>query len=270
MRRVRFLAVLLALVAAGPVACTTRLSEQEVISRLSAQLNLPAPDIRVRTISKDALPIARIDYGGAEADVRFRRQAGTWVIDAVARGDGWEPAATALPSLAHRLVEQARARWTSDVMPRYAGTVKLLVGWSELLGASCGEGLPMTEQALLALHGEWHRTLFPNRGVAFHHSGLFLRDGWNRAMRIQFSATRVLVTSAGADGKFDTVDDVRLLYARTSVRVGVNDCQAHYTIPGFVDAALGRPDAPSQWNCSDMLAAFKQARMLDIVQEPSR
>jgi hypothetical protein len=269
-RRVRFLAVLSALAALGATACASRLSEQDVTARLSTGLNLPAADIHVRSISEDTMPVARIDYRGAVADVRFRRQDRTWVVDAVASGSGWQPAEKALPVLARDLVQTARARWTGEVMPRYAATVKLLVGWSELLTESCGRGFPASEAALLDLHAEWHRTLFPNRGVAFHNSDLFHRDAWQRLMRTEFAPSRVVVVSAGADGKFDTADDVRLSYARTTRAGGATDCEPHYTIPGFVADALGRPDAPSQWNCSDMLAAFKQARMLDIVGEPAR
>src|SRR5512136_2094429 len=84
-RRVPFVFGALAASVLALAACAPKLNEQDVTTRLSSQLNLPASAISVRSISRDSRPVATVDYGGAVADVRFRRQDGTWVIDAVAR-----------------------------------------------------------------------------------------------------------------------------------------------------------------------------------------
>lgn len=251
------------------LACSPRLDEGQVRTRLVEQMQLRGDDLRVRTIGRESLPVATIDYGGIEAQVRFRRQDGVWVIDAVGGSGRWEPADRNLSVLGQRLTEQAKVHWAQDVMPRYAKTMRLFVGWTELLGRVCDTGLPVGENVLMDLHAVWHRTLFPGRGTEFHNSDLFQRDGWRRPLRESFSASRVDVQSGGADGRMDTADDLRVSYERIERRPGIVACSPHYTVPAYVEAALGNADAPTEWNCSDMLAAFKKAQMLDVAPAPS-
>jgi hypothetical protein len=37
-------------------------------------------------------------------------------------------------------------------------------------------------------------------------------------------------------------------------------------MPAVVAEALGRSDAPAQWNCADLVSALKKGEMLDLVQ----
>ncbi len=247
-------------------ACTSRLDEQQVRARLLEQSNLRGDLLTIRSISSADLPVAVIDYGGVETQVRFRRQDGVWVIDAVGEAGRMEPADRAARALGERLAEKAHARWLADVMPRYARTLKLLVGWSDLLAQACGTGLPVSNLALFDLHATWHRTLFPNRGTEFHITDLFERDAWRRSLRTSMSFSRIEVVSAGPDATLGTPDDMRMVYERTVRGGGMTVCGAHYVLPEFVVDALGRADAPPDWNCSDMLQAFKQARILDVVK----
>ncbi len=261
----RYLMLALAPVFVLVLACAPRLGDQQVRARLVEQLNLRADLLTIRSIAEGDLPVAAIDYGGVAAEVRFRRQDGVWVIDAVGQGGRWEPADRAVQVLGQRLAEQARARWLNDAMPRYARTLRLFVGWSELLDRACGSGLPVSETALYDLHATWHRILFPNRGTEFHNTDLFERDAWRRPVRTSLSRTRTEVTSAGVDGKMDTPDDLRIVYSQASRGGGVTACGARYAIPDFVVEAVGRADAPADWNCADMLRAFRQGQMLDVV-----
>jgi hypothetical protein len=258
------------ILAAAEWACAPRLDEQQVRTRLVDQLQLKDAQLGVRSISRDALPVASIDYGGAAANIRFRYQDGVWVIEAVERDGRWEPADRAVPVLARELTAKAHARQIAEVMPRYARTLKLLVGWSTLLTADCGSGLPTSRAALLTLHATWHRTLFVSRGGEFtgefHDADLFLRDAWWKPLRVTFSAARVDVQSSGADGRMDTPDDVRLAYTRLHIRAGINACTAHYTMPATAAEALGRSDAPPAWNCADLLVALKRSEQLDLVE----
>jgi hypothetical protein len=250
-------------------ACAPRLDEQQVRVRLLDQLHIRSDLLTIRSISAGDLPVAAIDYGGVEAQVRFRRQDGVWVVDAVGEGGRWDPADRAARAFGERLTEQARVRWLHEVMPRYARTLRLFVGWSELLDRACGPGLPASQGALLDLHAAWHRTLFPHRGTEFHNTDLFERDGWRRSLRASLSSTQVEVVSAGPDGKMDTSDDVRMTYARTP-RGATVVCGARYAIPDFAADALGRADAPTAWNCADMLEAFRQGEMLDVMHAGAR
>ncbi len=246
-------------------ACTPRLDEQQVRARLVEQLQLQADQLRVVTISSEELPIATIDYGGARAGIRFRRQDGVWVIDAVAQEGRWESADRALPVLASQLTARARAKRIESVMPRYARTLKLLVGWTELLSTDCGN-LPTSQNALINLHAAWHRTLFPNRGGEFHNFDLFIRDAWWKPFRLTMTSTRVQVESGGADARLGTADDVQLVFTRKPVG-SVEYCAPRYTMPASVADALGSPDAPKEWNCSDLLTSLKTAEMLELVAE---
>jgi hypothetical protein len=247
-------------------ACAPRLDEQQVRARLVEQLQLQNDQLRIVSITSDTLPVATVEYGGVGARVRFRHQNRVWVIDAVGQDGGWQPADRALPVFARQLTEKAHAKWIGDVMPRYARTLKLLVGWTELLSSNCWLGLPTSQTSLLNLHANWHRTLFPNRGGEFHNADLFLRDAWWKPFRLTLTVARVEVQSSGADGRMDTPDDVRLVYTRAHVRRDVEVCLPHYTMPTFVVDALGRADAPAQWNCADLLSALKKGELLDLVQ----
>jgi hypothetical protein len=97
----------LSIALAASAACVPRLDERQGIDRLSTELGLPAAGPHVRTISRDSLPVATVEYSGAAVSIRFRRHDGTWVVDAVENGNGWEPAEAALAGLGHMLVEQA-------------------------------------------------------------------------------------------------------------------------------------------------------------------
>jgi hypothetical protein len=252
-------------------ACAPRLDEQQARTRLVDQLQLQDDQLRIRSITRDALPVASIDYGGAVANLRFRRQEGVWVIEAVERDGRWEPADRAVQVLRQELTAKAHARQMAEVMPRYARTLKLLVGWSTLLTADCGSGLPTSQAALLNLHAIWHRTLFVSRGGElsgeFHNGDLFLRDAWRKLLHVTFSAARVDVQSSGADGRMDTPDDVRLAYTQTPIRPSVTACTAHYAMPATVADALGRSDAPPAWNCADLLTALKRSELLELVAD---
>ncbi len=248
-------------------ACAPRLDEQQVRTRLVDQLRLQNDRLSVKSITDGALPVAGIDYGGAVANIRFRRQDGVWVIDAVGRDGGWEPADRAVPNLARQLTEKAEALRVAEMMPRYARTLRLLTGWSTLLSADCESGLPGSQQALLYLHGAWHRTLFVNRGTEYHSADLFQRDAWLKPLRVTYSATRIDVRSSGEDRKLDTPDDMSLAYTRSPVRPGVSLCLPQYTIPASTAEALGRPDAPAAWNCSDLMEALKRSGRLELVAD---
>lgn len=247
-------------------ACAPSLDEPQVRARLVEQLQIQPDQLRIVSITSDAQPVATVEYGGIRSGIRFRRQEGVWVIDAVEQDGRWEPAERAVPVLTRRLNEQARARWIEDVVPRYARTLKLLIGWTQLLSEGCSAGLPTSQTALLNLHASWHRALFPGRGGEFHNADLFIRDAWWKPFRLALTVTRVEVQSGGADSRMDTPDDVRLVYAQTPVRPGVNACLPHYAVPAPVAEALGRADAPAQWNCADLLSSLKKAEMIDLVQ----
>ncbi len=255
---------LLVLVFSG---CARRLDEQQVRARLTGQVKLQNDRLRVVSLSAAPLPVARLEYGGVPFEVRFRRQEGVWVIEAVRQDDRWEAAEHAVPVLAHQLEEKSQARWVADAMPRYARTLKLLTGWADLLSNACGSaGLPTSRKALLDLHGQWHRVLFPNRGTEFHNADLFVRDAWLRPLRTSLATLRADVQSSGADARMDTADDVRMVFEQRPIRAGINACMPHYTLPAFVADALGRPDAPQQWNCSDLVSALKRGQALDVVE----
>ena len=247
-------------------ACAPSLDERQVRARLVDQLQLQPNQLRIVSIVGDAQPVATVEYGGVRSGIRFRRQDGVWVIDAVEQDGRWEPAERAVPVLTRRLNEQARARWIEDVMPRYARTLKLLVGWTQMLSEGCSDGLPTSQNALLTLHATWHRALFPGRGGEFHNADLFVRDAWWKPLRLTLTAPRVEVQSGGADNRMDTPDDLRLVYLRTPVRPGVTACLPHYTVPASVAEALSRADAPARWNCADLLSSMKKAEMIDLVQ----
>ncbi len=247
-------------------ACAPRLDEPQVRTRLVEQLQLRNDQLRIRSITRDARPVASVDYGGALANLRFRYQDGVWVIDAVERRGRWDSADQA-PVLARELTEKARALQIAEVMPRYARTLKLLTGWSTLLTADCGSGLPLSQAALLNLHATWHRALFVNRSGEFHNADLFLRDAWWKMLRLSFSATRADVQSSGYDARMDTADDLRLTYTRAHLRPGVDVCMPHYTLPAFAADALGRQDAPSGWNCVDLIEALKRSGQLELITE---
>jgi hypothetical protein len=247
--------------------CAPRLDEQQVRTRLVEQLQLRNDQLRIRSITRDARPVASVDYGGAVANLRFRYQDGVWVIDAVERQGRWESPDQGLRGLARELTAKARALQVAEVMPRYARTLKLLTGWATLLTADCGAGLPLSQAALLNLHGTWHRTLFANRGGEFHNADLFLRDAWWKMLHVTFSVTRVDVQSSGYDARMDTPDDLRLTYTRSHLRPGVDVCMPHYTLPEFVAEALGRNDAPAAWNCEDLIAALKRSGQLELVAD---
>lgn len=260
------LAVGFILLACAHWACAPRLDEPQVRTRLVERLQLHNDQLHVRSITREAQPVASIDYGGAPAKLRFRYQDGAWVIDAVEREGRWESADEALRDLSRDLPEQARALQMAEVMPRYARTLKVLAGWSSLLSAECGSGLPSSERALLDLHAVYHRSLFANRGGAdLHNPEMFLRDAWWKLFHVGFSATRVDVQSSGGDGRMDTPDDLRLTYARTKVRGDVTVCMPRFTIPAAVADALGRDDAPAAWNCADLIRALKRSEQLALV-----
>jgi hypothetical protein len=204
---VRLIPVIAIIVGAAQLACAPRLEEAQVRARLVDQLRLSKDELRVVSIDSAAQPVATIEYAGIRAGVRFRRQDGVWVIDAVEQEGRFEPADRAVPVLARRLSEKAHARWIESVMPRYARTLKLLIGWTDLLATDCSSGLPTSQTALVNLHAVWHRVLFPNRGGEFHNMDLFLRDAWWKPFRVTLTARRVEVQSSGADGQMDTPDD---------------------------------------------------------------
>ncbi len=260
------LGLVILVLAALHAACSPRLDEQQVRLRLVTDLQLSDAQLRIRSITPGKMPVAAIDYGGAVARIQFRRQDDVWVIEAVERDGRWEPADRALPKLARELAAGARAAHMADVMPRYARTLKLLVGWSTLLGADCTTGLPTSQKALLGLHAMWHRTLFVSRpgefAGEFHNPDLFLRDAWWRPFALSFSASQVNVRSSGQDGRMDTADDVQLTYTRRSLGQGMNVCRPAYLMPADVVEVLGRTDAPPAWNCADLIGAFKQGGLL--------
>lgn len=265
---VRFIVALcLAPLLAVHLACAPRLEEQQVRTRLVKQVQLQNDLLKVGSITRDTLPVASIDYGGARANVRFRYQDSVWVIDAVERKGTWVPADRAVPGLAAELTAEARVRQTAEMMPRYARTLKLLVGWSALLSADCSEGLPLSQTALLNLHATWHRALFENKGTEFHSADLFLRDAWWKPLRLKFSATRTDVQSSGWDRVMDSPDDVRLVYTRSPVRAGINVCMPYFTMPAFAAEAIGRPDAPAASNSSDLMLALKRSGRLELVAD---
>jgi hypothetical protein len=263
---VRLIPVIAIIVGAAQLACAPRLEEAQVRARLVDQLRLSKDELRVVSIDSAAQPVATIEYAGIRAGVRFRRQDGVWVIDAVEQEGRFEPADRAVPVLARRLSEKAHARWIESVMPRYARTLKLLIGWTDLLATDCSSGLPTSQTALVNLHAVWHRVLFPNRGGEFHNMDLFLRDAWWKPFRVTLTARRVEVQSSGADGQMDTPDDLRMTYARTPIRSGVTACLPHYTLPAAVVEALSRPDAPTAWNCAELLSSLRRNEMLDVAQ----
>ena len=247
-------------------ACAPSLDAPQVRARLVEQLQLQPERLHIVSISNDTQPVAVVEYGGVRSGIKFRRQEGVWVIDAVEQDGRWESAERAVPVLTRRLNEQARVRWMEDVMPRYARTLKLLVGWTQMLSEGCAAGLPTSQTALLTLHATWHRTLFPGRGGEFHNADLFIRDGWWKPFRLVFTPARLEVQSGGADGHLDTTDDVRLVFTRTPLRPGITSCLPHYTAPAPVAEALGRADAPAQWNCADLLSSLKKGELIDLVQ----
>jgi hypothetical protein len=248
-------------------ACAPRLDEQQVRTRLVDQLQLQNDRLHIQSITREPQPVASIDYGGAPAKLRFHFQDGVWVIDAVDRDGRWELADRALRELARELPARARALQMADVMPRYARTLKLLIGWSSLLSADCGPGLPSSQRALLDLHAIYHRTLFANKGGAdLHNPDMFVRDAWWKMLHVTFSPTRVDVQSSGADGRVDTPDDMRLTYTRQHVREGINVCMPHFTLPAAAADELGRKDAPEPWNCEVLMAALKRSGQLELVR----
>ncbi len=246
-------------------ACSSRLDEQKIRARLVEQLRLPNDQLRVISISPDAQPIAALQYDGVAFAVRFRRQDRVWVIDAVRQDDRWEPAGSALPHLARDLSEKARARWLADVMPRYARTLRLLTGWATILANVC-TAMPPSQKEFLDLHEAWHRKLFRNRGTEYHDADLFVRHRWLVPLRSSFAADRVEARSSGEDRRMDTPDDVRLVFDRTLIRGQYDLCLPHYTVPSFVVEAGDRPDAPAQWNISDLLPALRKGHVLEVVE----
>lgn len=267
--RVRARVVVVLVLAALAAACAPRLDEQQVRARLVADLHLSTDRLRVRSITTDTLPVAVIEYGGVPATLQFRRQDDVWVVEAVERDGRWESADRALAVLGRELTAKARAVETADVMGRYARTLRLFVAWSTLLAADCETGLPASERALLNLHATWHRTLFAANAGQFsgelHNPDLFLRDAWWKPLEVAFSAARVDVQSSGPDGRMNTGDDVRLTYSRALKAGGTTVCRPAYTMPADAVEALGRRDAPPGWNCADLIAAFKEGRLLTVV-----
>ncbi len=247
-------------------ACAPRLEEPQVRARLVGQLQLQSDQLRVVSITNERMPVATVQYAGARAEIRFRRQDGVWVIDAVAQDGRWESADRAVPRLAQQLTARARTKYDEAVMPRYARTLKLMVGWVELLGMDCS-ALPTSQNALVNLHAAWHRTLFPNRGGEFHNFDLFIRDAWWKPFRLTLTSDRTEVQSGGADGRLGTRDDVLLVVARKPAGGSADYCLPHYTIPAIVADALGNVDAPEEWNCSRLLASLKTADMLELVAD---
>ena len=248
-------------------ACAPRLDEQQVRTRLVEQIQLRSDQLRIRSITRDAQPVASVDYGGAVAKLRFRYQNGVWVIDAVEREGRWESADSALGAFARELMEKARALQVAEAMPRYARTLKLLTGWATLLTADCVSGLPASQSALLNLHAAGHRTLFENRGGEYHNADLFLRDAWWKMLHVSYSPTRVDVQSSGADGRMDTPDDLKMTYTVSHVRAGIELCMPHYTMPASAAEALGRKDAPAAWNCADLMFALKRSEQLELIAD---
>jgi hypothetical protein len=247
-------------------ACAPRLEEPQVRARLVEQLQLQSDQLRVVSITKEQMPVATVEYAGARADIRFRRQDDVWVIDAVGQDGRWESADRAVPALARQLTARARAKWMETAMPRYARTLKLLVGWVELLSTDCGT-LPLSQNALLTMHSAWHRMLFPNRGGEFHNFDLFIRDAWWKPFRLTLTADLVEVVSGGADGRVATSDDVALAFARKRLAANITTCGPRYTIPQFVADALGSTDAPTAWNCAELISSLRRAEMLDLVAD---
>ncbi len=247
-------------------ACSPRLDEQQVRARLVDQLHLQGDQLRVVSITADAQPVVAIDYGGVAARIRFHRQDGVWVIDAVEQNASWQPADRAVPVLAKQLSERAHAHWLEEAMPRYARTLKLLIGWTDLISTGqSGFGFPTSQASLATLHAAYHRALFPNRGAEFHNLDLFIRDAWWRPFRTKLSVKLVEVVSSGADLRMDTADDMRLVISYEQ-RGPVAYIMPHYTLPDLVAEALGRADAPPSWNCSDLLSALKKGEQLDLVE----
>ena len=251
------LAVLASLSACGP-----RLTVEEARAVLAAQLGLDADRLRVGSVSDEALPVASIDYAGVAAAVRFRHEKGAWAVDALRDGTRWTPAAGGVAALAAQLKAQVQAKWTDQAMPRYAGTLKLLVGWTSLLMQQCDDGFPTSPASLLTLHAMWRRALFANRGGEFHNPDLFQRDGWWKLFRVTLTADRVEVQSSGADGRMDTDDDMGAVYVRKRLAGKAAACWARYRMPAFAIDALGRADAPAAWNCATLVATLMQAEKL--------
>jgi hypothetical protein len=247
-------------------ACTPRLDDRQVRARLVEQMHLENDQLHIVAITRERTPVASVDYAGTRADIRFRRQDGVWVIDAVGQGGRWEPADQAVPNLARELSARARAKWVQSEMARYARTFRLLVGWTELLSNSCPE-LPASQRALVDLHAARHRALFRNRGGEFHSFDLFVRDAWWKPMRLSLTSQRVDVQSSGADGRMDTPDDVHLTYEAKAVRPDVTYCVPHYSMPELVADSLGNPDSPKEWNCSEIVKSLKTAEMLELVSD---
>ncbi len=247
--------------------CARHLEERQVRARLVDQLHLQNDQLRIRAVSGGDPAVAALEYGGVVASVRFRYRDGVWVIEAVNLDGRWEPGDREIARFAQDLGARARARETADVMPRYARTLKLLVAWSTLLSTDCGS-LPASRTALLNLHAMWHRTLFVTKGGEFagelHNGDLFFRDAWLRPMRVTYSYARLEVQSGGADGRFDTSDDVQMVYSRVPVKPGIELCGAHYTLPSGPAAAMTRPDAPATWNCASLIDGLKKANQLEL------
>lgn len=246
-------------------ACTPRLEEHQVRARLVEQLRVENNQLRIVAITRERTPVASIDYAGARADFRFRRQDGVWVIDAVGQGGRWEPAESAVPNVARELSEKARAKWVRSEMARYARTLRLLVGWTELLSTNCAT-LPTSQKALVDLHAAWHRALFRNRGGEFHSFDLFVRDAWWKPMRLSLKSERADVQSSGADGRMDTPDDVRLVF-EPRARANVTYCVPRYSMPELVADSLGDPSAPKEWNCAEIVKSLRTGEMLDVVAD---
>lgn len=245
-------------------ACAPRLDEQQIRARLVEQLQLQNDQLRVLAIGREEWPVVAIDYAGARAAIRFRRQDSVWVIEAVGQDGRWESADRAVPVLARQLTAKARAKWIESAMPRYARTLKLLIGWTDLLSTDCS-ALPTSQKALVTLHAVWHRALFPNRGGEFHNFDLFIRDAWWKPFRLTLTADRVAVESGGADNRLDTPDDVDLVFTRKPIRADA--CGPRYTLPAFVAGTLSRADAPNEWNCAELLSTLKKAEMLELVAD---
>ena len=263
-------AVPVVVISLGLSACAPRLTADEAQADLALQLQLDGSRLTVRSVGDGPQPVVTIAYKDVPAAIRFHRESGLWAVDAFQEGTQWVPVRGRVAEFKRQLEARAQAKWTEQVMPRYAATLHLLVGWTQLLVQQCGEGYPASPRELLAVHSAWHRALFANRGGEFHNPDLFQRDAWWKMFRVSLKRDRVTVQSGGADGRLDTADDMELVAERGRLAGTASACWTHYRLPAFVIEALSTADAPAAWNQSKLIASLKAGEQLGVWGERGR
>jgi hypothetical protein len=262
----RFVRRLVALgVVALMAASCSRVSVDGARAALAADTGLPVPPdaLRVLSVQDGDRPIARVQFGPVAAEIRFRRDGGRLVVDAVRpEGGEWQGRVAAFEALRSRATGIARRQWLAREADAYARTFELLEGWTEVLRYTNLARVPQTLREFLGYHEVLHRSLFGGRGIGFHNTDLFSRDAWRRPIDATPLGNRFLARSRGADGALRTDDDILLEWTRTPVPHGVT-FSACYTMPGVVVEELGRPDAPPVVrNHAARLAALEAAHQL--------